>query len=543
MLAGGGRLIDAIDVPVYITDAEGRVVHYNEAAVRLWGRRPEVGTDKWGGALPLFYPGGQPMPHDASPMAIALRDDRKVRGQAVMLQRRDGTRLTFMPMPTPLHDATGELIGAVNVLVDVSEHTQAEAARMREVRQDLARRLLEEQAVSQVSALLRTALDLQTVCEAALSQITNLTGSEFGIIAARTGDQARLVASRGLKRQMLARYRRLDQSQKTLLAEALFRGLAAFSPLRQLPATSARAFETLGVNRFAAVPLIVQGSIVGALQVSSKSAGGWTPERRSFLLRIADQVSLPIANALQYEQLQEAYRLRDEGVRAISHEIRTPLTSIKGFAQLAVRQLARGGVSEEQLRDSLNEINEAAERLTNLAQHMLSASSLEEGLSRIHTESCTLSGVIRDAVREFKRQELPVRVRVQRAAAAKVQCDPTLIRQVIWNLLSNAVKYSPQGGEVVIAATASGGQARVCVTDSGPGVPPREQKRLFEKFHRGAGSSAPGRSGLGLGLYVAQQVMEAHQQKIWYEPAEPHGARFCFSLSLAEPATSKRRRQ
>ena len=777
-------LIDALGVAVYTTDAAGRITQYNEAAAELWGRRPQLGKDLWCGSLDLYYPDGTPMAHDACPMAVTLKENRPVRGVEAIAVRPDGTHVHFVPFPTPLRDGHGNLIGAVNVLVDLTDRQQAQEARHeaearyrnifenavfglfrtdterhfttanlamakllgyetveelieniadiaqhlqvdpqdwadfresmkttgdahgleaqvcrkdgktiwvslaaraavdksgkiigydgivedvtarkqaevalraseerfstafhaspaamcvvragdrrfidvneaflktlgyarheligrdattldlwvdpkdratmgqallekralrnhearlytqsreirhvigsaevitlgdeacviillhditerieaekagRQLKADLTRRLSEEQAVNQIAALLRTALDLQTVCEAALSAVMSHTGTEFGMIAAKRGDEAGLVASLGLQRRYLKPYRRLTATAPSLLAGALFNGRAAFSPKKRLPALTARMFGANGTTRFAAVPLVAHGSVVGALQVSSRHSGGWSREQRRFLARIADQVAMAVASALQYEQLEQAFRSRDEGVRTIAHEIRTPLTAIKGFAQIAARQLEGDNIKREQLQDSLEEINRAAERLTKFAAHMMSASSIEDSLNRIQKEECQLGPLLRDAIREFTSQELTAKVRLQRVPRLKMQCDPQLMRQVLWNLLSNAVRHSPPGGAVVVSARKEEGQAKICVSDSGPGVPPRERKRLFEKFHRGRNGSDRDHQGLGLGLYLAQQVMEAHDGKIWYQPAEPQGATFCFSLPV-----------
>lgn len=426
----------------------------------------------------------------------------------------------------------GDEACAIILVHDITERIVVERAARR-LKTDLTRRLSEEQAVNQIAALLRTALDLQTVCEAALSAVMSHTGTEFGMIAAKRGDEAGLVASLGLPRSYLKPYRRLDVSTPSLLAAALFSGRAAFSPKKRLPALTARMFEANGTNRFAVVPLVAHGSVVGALQVSSRHSGRWSREQRRFLARIADQAAMAVASALQYEQLEQAFRSRDEGVRTIAHEIRTPLTAIKGFAQIAARQLERDDFEREQLQDSLQEINRAAERLTNFAAHMISASSIEDSLNRIQKEECELGPFLRDATREFTSQELTAKVRLQRVPRMKLQCDPQLMRQVLWNLLSNAVRHSPPGGEVVVSATEEEGQGRICVSDSGPGVSPRKRRRLFEKFYRGRnGDNDREHKGLGLGLYLAQQVIEAHDGKIWYQPAEPKGATFCFSLPL-----------
>jgi PAS domain S-box-containing protein len=123
------ELLEGLPAAVYTTDALGRVTFYNQAVVELSGARPELGSDRWPAAWPLYRPDGTPLPHDQSPMAVALKENRPVRGAEVVAERPDGTRVPFIPYPTPLHDAAGALIGAVNVLVDISERKQAETAQ------------------------------------------------------------------------------------------------------------------------------------------------------------------------------------------------------------------------------------------------------------------------------------------------------------------------------------------------------------------------------------------------------------------------------
>lgn len=117
--------LEAIGVAVYTTDAAGRITFFNEAAATFWGRRPAAG-EEWCGSLRLFWTDGTPMSHDECPMAIALRENQPVRGYEAVAERPDGSRVTFVPYPTPLRDADGSLVGAVNVLVDITERRQAE---------------------------------------------------------------------------------------------------------------------------------------------------------------------------------------------------------------------------------------------------------------------------------------------------------------------------------------------------------------------------------------------------------------------------------
>jgi PAS domain S-box-containing protein len=119
------ELLDALPAAVYTTDASGRVTFFNNASVELAGRTPQLG-DEWCVTWRLFNPDGTPLPHDQCPMAVALKEDRAVRGAEAIAERPDGTRVPFIPFPTPLHDSNGKLVGAINMLIDIRERKKAE---------------------------------------------------------------------------------------------------------------------------------------------------------------------------------------------------------------------------------------------------------------------------------------------------------------------------------------------------------------------------------------------------------------------------------
>jgi PAS domain S-box-containing protein len=123
-------LLAAIPAAIYTTDAAGKITYYNEAAVELAGRRPTIGTDRWCVTWKLYWPDGTPLPHDQCPMAIALKEGRPIRGKEAVAERPDGTRIPFIPFPTPIRDSNGKLVGAINMLVDVSERKQAETQQV-----------------------------------------------------------------------------------------------------------------------------------------------------------------------------------------------------------------------------------------------------------------------------------------------------------------------------------------------------------------------------------------------------------------------------
>ena len=125
------QVLDLLPAAVYITNASGLITYYNEAAAALWGHHPQLGLSEWCGSWKLYWPDGRPLPHDQCPMALALREKRPIRGMEAVAERPDGIRVPFIPYPTPLYDPSGELIGAVNMLVDITERKRAEQAARR----------------------------------------------------------------------------------------------------------------------------------------------------------------------------------------------------------------------------------------------------------------------------------------------------------------------------------------------------------------------------------------------------------------------------
>ncbi|WP_165820078.1 sensor histidine kinase [Microvirga sp. KLBC 81] len=156
------QLLDALPAAVYTTDAAGRITFYNEAAAELWGCQPELGKSEWCGSWLLFWPDGTPLPHDECPMAVALKENRAIRGAEAVAERPDGIRVPFIPFPTPLHDASGKLVGAVNMLVDITDRKRAEdqqALLVRELHHRVKNMLATVQAIMGSTARASTTIE------------------------------------------------------------------------------------------------------------------------------------------------------------------------------------------------------------------------------------------------------------------------------------------------------------------------------------------------------------------------------------------------
>ena len=153
------KMIDALPTAIYTTDAEGRLTYFNPAAVEFAGQVPELGADQWCVNWKLFRPDGTPMPHNECPMAITLKENQAIRGTEAIAERPDGTRVLFMPYPTPLSDAHGKLIGGINMLVDITERRRSELELIKAMAAAEKANLAKSEFLSSMSHELRTPLN------------------------------------------------------------------------------------------------------------------------------------------------------------------------------------------------------------------------------------------------------------------------------------------------------------------------------------------------------------------------------------------------
>ena len=179
------ELLEALPAAVYATDSAGRITYYNQAAVDLWGRRPALGDDQWCGSWRLYWPDGRPMAHDECPMAVALREERPIRGAEAVAERPDGTRVPFIPYPTLLRDSAGTVVGAVNMLVDITERKAAETALCeREARLALLAREVDHRAKNILATV--QAIARRTQADSVPAYVEVLSGRILALSRAHT---------------------------------------------------------------------------------------------------------------------------------------------------------------------------------------------------------------------------------------------------------------------------------------------------------------------------------------------------------------------
>ena len=220
-------------------------------------------------------------------------------------------------------------------------------------------------------------------------------------------------------------------------------------------------------------------------------------------------------------------------VANVSHELRTPLTSIQGFAQAILDGTASSGAA---LKQAAQVIYEEAGRMHRLVVDLLDLARLDSGSAPLDRQSIDVKGLMREVVEKMAPLASSARVSLTMDAdtGIKISGDHDRLTQVLTNLLDNAIKHTPEDGQVRVSATSEKGDAKLIVSDTGPGIPPEEATRIFERFYQVDKSrKAGGGRGSGLGLSIARQIVQAHRGTIHVESEPGFGSRFVVRLPLA----------
>jgi len=301
-----------------------------------------------------------------------------------------------------------------------------------------------------------------------------------------------------------------------------------------------QALLSMGVRCFVSVPMRSRGTTFGVLTfLGTGVRSRFAPHDVALAEEVARRAALAIDNARLYSNAQEANRAKDEFLANLSHELRTPMTAILGWAHL----MQQGDLDPEHVALGLRTSRQSGEAQAKLIDDLLDVSRIVTGKLHLNTAQVRLSDIVRGAIAairpaaEGKRHSLEVDIS---ADDAMVLGDASRLQQVFWNLLSNAVKFTPPGGVVrVRLADRDADNVVLTVEDSGEGIASEFLPMVFERF-RQAATAVRGRTGLGLGLAIAKELVEMHGGSI-SAASGGRGKGSTFKVTL--PKLSENRRQ
>lgn len=274
------------------------------------------------------------------------------------------------------------------------------------------------------------------------------------------------------------------------------------------------------------IPLVARGEALGVLSLSQGDSGRhYSAEDLTLLNEVGNRAALALDNARLYREAREAIKEREDFLSIAAHELKTPVTGIRGYAQMLLRQLARGQtIDPDRLSQSVQIIQDQASKLAELINQLLDLSRIEAGKLALDLRPVDLGQVVRSVVGTAQTTTTNHTLIIHQSVSPLIGLvDVLRIEQVLTNLLDNAIKYSPEGGpiEIELGYTAQEDlkttpvgkrRIRLAVTDRGLGVPPEHQAHIFDRFYQGHTGSYYG--GIGLGLNITRQIVEMHDGEI-----------------------------
>jgi signal transduction histidine kinase len=289
----------------------------------------------------------------------------------------------------------------------------------------------------------------------------------------------------------------------------------------------------------ATVPLLVEGAAIGVLAFYFTAPVNFDQEYRELLVSVAQDCAQALDRARLYESAQQARaeaeaanRLKDEFVSIVSHELRSPLTAILGWTAM----LRRGDPDGSLTTRALQSIHDNASRQARLIEELLDFSKVTSGHLTLAHEPVKIPDLLQGVVESLIPESVAKGLAVELAPVppAIVAGDQARLEQVFFNLLGNAMKFTPAGGRVGVEAKVNGQSVDVRVADTGLGIDPEFLPFVFERFRQADDTAGREYGGLGLGLSIARQLVEAHGGAIRVDSeGRGKGAVFTVSLPLA----------
>jgi PAS domain S-box-containing protein len=476
-------LLNALPAAIYTTDAAGRITSFNQAAVEFSGRTPEIGSDQWCVTWRLYWSDGRPMAHGECPMAKALKEDRPIRGAEAIAERPDGTRVPFMAYPTPLHDASGRVVGAVNMLVDLTAAKEVDEARSR-LNEMLEQRVQERtrQLTETLTRLRESERRFRFFVDGVTDYAIYMLDTE-GVITNWNAGAERIEGYRA--NEILGQHFSVFYTSKDREDGLPQRALTTAARDARLEAEGWRIRKD-GSRFWANV-------VIDAVYDDSGDLIGFAKITRDMTERRAVD-----------EQLRQSQKMEAVGqlTNGVAHDFNNLLATI-----IPNLELAQSHVKEERVQKYLENAMRAAERGAQLTNQLLGFSRRHE----ISTEPVDVNQVVSEACEMLPRTIGPT-IEIETALSGDAwwaMTEPGQLELAILNLAINARDAMLTGGRLTITtrniargygrgfpSLDPGDYVTVSVADTGVGMTEEVRNRAFEPFF----TTKEVHKGTGLGL-------------------------------------------
>ena len=469
----------------------------------------------------------------------ALRDGAARIGQGDLTQR----------IVIETGDELQELGNQFNSMAGLLQDSYATLERKVEDRtRELAQSVEELRALGEVSQAVNSTLDLETVLDTIVAKAVQLSGTDAGTIYVfdEASGEFELRSTYGMSEQLIASLKSHHAGLSEGLAQATEqRAPIQVADLRNQPPAPQQAAPIqqlvleAGYRARMIVPLLGANRVVGALVVRRKAPGEFPQRTVDLLQTFAAQSVLAIQNArlfreveIKGRQLEVASRHKSQFLANMSHELRTPLNAILGYAELILDNIY--GDMPQRMRGVLERVQTNGKHLLGLINDVLDLSKIEAGQLTLSLEDYSIGDVVQNVVTAVEP------LASEKSLALKVELpndlptahgDQRRLTQVLLNLVGNAIKFT-DSGEVAIKVATGNGAYTLSVRDTGPGIDPADQSKIFEEFQQADSSATKTKSGTGLGLSISRRIVAMHGGRIWVKSAPGRGSTFFIKVPV-----------
>ena len=407
--------------------------------------------------------------------------------------------------------------------------------------QALSARVEELSVMQRIDRELNTSLDITRAMRITLEWAMRQSDSSAGLVAIIQLNALRIMAYQGYADE-------LKPYTDKPLAGGFFPIEAAIETGQPQVTVIEHGLESQalldGARSQVVIPIRRETTVIGIILLESTQPETGSEDVLGFLSRLSDHASIAISNAQLYAAVQDANNAKSEFVSFVAHELKNPMTSIKGYTELLAAG-AVGAITPAQA-NFLSTIRSNIERMNTLVSDLNDMSKIEAGRLRLEFKPLAIKDVVDDTLRSTRRQideKKQVLVLSLPSDLPPVWADRTRVTQVLVNLVNNAHKYTSQGGQITIAGETcpnqwdSGGSPQVVhvwVNDTGIGINPDDQKKIFQKFFRSEDPKTREVPGTGLGLNITRSLVEMQGGRIWFESEFRVGTTFHFTVPVAE---------
>ncbi|TCC88031.1 PAS domain S-box protein [Pedobacter frigiditerrae] len=515
-------LVNSSDDIIISKTLEGIITSWNPAAERAFGFTE---AEAIGCHISIVIPKNRLNEEDY--ILGQIRNGNKVDHFETVRYSKGKQEIHLSLTVSPVVDHTGKVIGASKIARDITQQkiTQQRAKKYT-VRLEI---------MNMVMSAISEELDLNKILQKVTDATTELTGASFGAFFYNkmdaAGESYTLFTLSGAPREAFEKF---GMPRNTAVFHPTFsgEGVVRVDDITKDPRYGKNDPHFgmpkghLPVVSYLAVPVISRnGHVIGGLFFGHPEPAMFNEEHEALVISIAAQAAISLDNAKLFEEVRALNDKKDEFIGLASHELKTPLASINGYLQILDRQIKEEG-PKKFLQKALNQVG----RITSLVNDLLDVSKIEAGKLQLTRAEFDLKYIVEEAIELIQQSEAKHNISFKsELAECPVQGDAQRIEQVIVNLLSNAIKYAPKANKVEVALTCTAQKVTVSVRDFGPGIAKDKLKNIFTRFYR-IDEASPNISGLGIGLYLAHEIITRHNGEIWAESELGAGSTFFFSL-------------